>query len=594
MSGYHNNSIFWVETSKIYPNPLQPRREFDPRALEDLADSIRQYGVLQPLVVTRKETVRPDDQGMDVHYELIAGERRLRASKIAGLQQVPVIIRKETDNKVKLELAIIENLQREDLNPIDRALAFEQLHKDFGLTHVEIGKRMGKSRVFVSNSLRLLALPDEIKQGLIDGRITEGHTRPLLMLADRPEEQMTLYKEIMVKKMSVRDAEKVARKIAQDRVRKKEFVVDPKIRDYEQKLSENLGTRVHIEPKEQGGKITIDYFTLDDLELILGSMKKNVQPVSSMMDQFLGSQEESAVHDTPSLESRDSKSVEDLNSTTALDFSEWYKAKPLQEESTDSDHSLQTDMTSIPVGGTDSRFDSIPMKSDHSQDIGMSENMIFPAHEMSHAIQDNDIQIPEPLKQIADVSDEVPQDNEAPYKPLASSFENDETVDQKEQALGSQMIANVEPQSIPTQTQSEYVPQAPLVHEPPQQQESFKLHQDEFLKANAPVARDMEGMNTVSPEPINQNPVIQSQSNMPMETSSESIARPSSPLEQEISAIPGVKPVMHNEPMNSSMPVRTQSMPVAPVDYSRGLDPYLEPIGDEDTEMISDDNSRFM
>jgi ParB family chromosome partitioning protein len=286
MSEYQNNSIFWVETIKIQPNPFQPRREFEPGALEDLADSIRQYGILQPLVVTRKETLRPDNNGMDVSYELIAGERRLRAAKIAGLQQVPVIIRKETDNKVKLELAIIENLQREDLNPIDRALAFEQLYKEFNLTHVEIGKRMGKSRVYVSNSLRLLSLPELIKQGLMGGKISEGHTRPLLMLSDRPEEQETLYKEIMVKKMSVRDAEKVARKIAQDKVRKKEFIVDPRIRAFEKQLAENLGTRVHIEPKEKGGQITIDYFTLKDLEEILSSMKK-VEREQSMMENYL-------------------------------------------------------------------------------------------------------------------------------------------------------------------------------------------------------------------------------------------------------------------------------------------------------------------
>ena len=286
MSEYQNNSIFWVETEKVNPNPFQPRRDFEPKALEDLADSIRQYGVLQPLVVTRKEELRPDGNGMDVSYELIAGERRLRASKIAGLAQVPVIIRRETDDKVKLELAIIENLQREDLNPIDRAMAFEQLYKEFGLTHVEIGKRMGKSRVYVSNTLRLLSLPDDIKKGLMDGRITEGHTRPLLMLTDRPDEQNTLYKEIMVKKLSVRDAEKVARKIAQDRVRKKEFVVDPAIRSYEKQLSENLGTRVHIEPKENGGQITIDYFTIKDLETILASMQK-VERENSMMDSYL-------------------------------------------------------------------------------------------------------------------------------------------------------------------------------------------------------------------------------------------------------------------------------------------------------------------
>ncbi len=276
MSEYQNNSIFWVETEKISANPFQPRREFDQDALETLADSIRQYGVLQPLVVTRKEE-ETESGGYYVYYELIAGERRLRAARLAGLNQVPVIIRKQTDNKVRLELAIIENLQREDLNPIDRALAFEQLHKEFNLTHAEIGKRMGKSRVYVSNSLRLLSLPQDIREGLISGKITEGHTRPLLMLTDKPEEQTTLFKEIILKKMSVRDSEKIARKIAQDRVRKKEFLVDPRIRDYEVKLSENLGTRVQIEPKEHGGKITIDYFTVKDLEKILSSLQHDEQ-----------------------------------------------------------------------------------------------------------------------------------------------------------------------------------------------------------------------------------------------------------------------------------------------------------------------------
>ena len=291
MSGYHNNSIFWVETQKISPNPYQPRRHFEQGALEDLADSIRQYGVLQPLVVTRKES-QNDDGGFSVQYELIAGERRLRASQIAGLQQVPVIIRKETDDRVKLELAIIENLQREDLNAIDRALAFEQLYKEFSMTHAEIGKKMGKSRVYVSNSLRLLSLPDDIKESLMLGRITEGHTRPLLMLSDRKEEQATLFKEIVLKKMSVRESEKIARKIAQDKVRKKEFIVDPRIRNFEKKLSENLGTRVQIEVREKGGKITIDYFTLKDLEGILNSINKTeyTEKDENMLDRYLNNE----------------------------------------------------------------------------------------------------------------------------------------------------------------------------------------------------------------------------------------------------------------------------------------------------------------
>ena len=290
MSEYQNNAIFWVELAKIQANPFQPRKEFNQAALEDLADSIRQYGVLQPLVVVRKEE-ETENGGMRVYYELIAGERRLRAAKIAGLKQVPVIIRKDIDNNVKLELAIIENLQREDLSPIERARAFEQLHREFGLTHAQIGKKMGKSRVYVSNTLRLLSLPEEIQQGLMDGRITEGHTRPLLMLSDKPEEQATLYKEITLKRLSVRATEKIARSIAQDKVRKQKFIRDPKIRDYEKRLSENLGTRVQIEPKETGGRITIDYFSVSDLEKILESIKKiEHEKGENMMEDFLYTQ----------------------------------------------------------------------------------------------------------------------------------------------------------------------------------------------------------------------------------------------------------------------------------------------------------------
>lgn len=274
MGTFHNNSIFWVEVDKIKPNPFQPRRDFDGKALEDLADSIRQYGVLQPLVVTRSEFEK-EDGGLRVEYELIAGERRLRASKIAGLFQVPVVIRsQEEDSKVKLELAIIENLQREDLNPIDRALAFEKLHKDFGLTHVDIGKKMGKSREFVSNSVRLLQLPADMQQAVTDKKITEGHTRPLLMLSDRPEEQMTLFHDILARKMSVREAERISRRIAQDKVRKQKFILNPHIQHAERALSENLGARVHIEQKEKGGKIFIDYFTEEELQHILEVLGK--------------------------------------------------------------------------------------------------------------------------------------------------------------------------------------------------------------------------------------------------------------------------------------------------------------------------------
>lgn len=290
MMNNYNNSIFWVETSKIKPNPYQPRKEFDERALQDLADSIRQYGVLQPLVVTRTEI--ETDSGLTVEYELIAGERRLRASKIAGLPQVPVIIRSNSeDAKVKLEIAIIENLQREDLNPIDRARAFMRLHTEFGFTHAEIGKKMGKSREYVSNSLRLLALPQDIMMALQERKISEGHTRPLMMLSDRPDEQTTLFKEIVIKKLSVRESEQLARSVAKEKVRKKDFDHDPQIANYEEKLAESLGTRVHIERRDVGGKIVIDYFSPDDLETILSLLKNNEgQNKNAMLDRFIASQ----------------------------------------------------------------------------------------------------------------------------------------------------------------------------------------------------------------------------------------------------------------------------------------------------------------
>ncbi len=275
MSQFQSDAIFWIEIDKVKPNPYQPRREFDEFRLKDLAESIRQYGVLQPLTVTRNEVVKPDG-GLAVEYELIAGERRLRASRLAGLAQVPAIIRSGAeDARVKLELAIIENLQREDLNPVDRAHAFQRLAEEFNFKHAEIGVKVGKSREYVSNTLRLLGLPPEMLEALGRGKISEGHTRPLLMLSDRPEEQGTLFKEIMFKKLTVRESERIARKIAYDRARKKDLVLDPELTELEEKFAESLGTRVHIERKESGGKISIDFFSNDDLRTILELVNSN-------------------------------------------------------------------------------------------------------------------------------------------------------------------------------------------------------------------------------------------------------------------------------------------------------------------------------
>jgi ParB family chromosome partitioning protein len=238
--------------------------------------------------VTRHEVARPDG-GLTTEYELISGERRLRASKLAGLAQVPVIIRaEEEDERVKLELAIIENLQREDLNPVDRARAFKRLAEEFKFKHTQIAEKVGKSREYVSNTMRILALPEEMLTAISEGKLSEGHTRPLLMLIDRPDEQMTLFKEIIYKKMTVREAEAIARRIAYDRVRKKERAFDPQLVELEEKLAESLGTRVQIERKEHGGRLVIDFFSNADLQGILDLVKSNQpKPATEMMDKFI-------------------------------------------------------------------------------------------------------------------------------------------------------------------------------------------------------------------------------------------------------------------------------------------------------------------
>ncbi len=278
-SQFYGDSIFWVEVEKVTPNPYQPRQEFDEAKLRDLADSIRMYGVLQPLVVTRKE-IQKDDGGLATEYELISGERRLRASKLAGIAQVPVIIRNATDDsRIKLELAIIENLQREDLNPVDRARSFQKLVDEFDLTHQQIASKIGKSREYVSNSLRLLMLSEEILNALSAGKITEGHARPLMMLINRPDEQATLFKEIVYKKLTVRETEAIARRIAYDKVRKKDKAVDPEIIAMEERLTEKFGTRVEIERRENGGKIHIDFFSPDDLRAIMAIVEKKTGDV---------------------------------------------------------------------------------------------------------------------------------------------------------------------------------------------------------------------------------------------------------------------------------------------------------------------------
>ena len=306
---FHNDSIYWIELDKIKPNPYQPRREFNTNKLQDLADSIRQYGVLQPLVVTRRER-QTEDGGLVTDYELIAGERRLRASEMASLSQVPVIIKTmdehdEDSNRIKLELAIIENLQREDLNPIDRAYAFSRLVNEFNFKHSDVGKKVGKSREYVSNTLRMLSLPEEVQQALSEGLIAEGHARPVMMLNGRPEEQITLFKEIVTKRLTVREAEAISRRVAVDKVRKQSLKFDPEMVEIENQLTETLGTRVQIEKRQVGGKLTIDFFSAEDLRGLLDILdKEKIEKNKEELNRFINTEKEQLI-EVDNLESED-------------------------------------------------------------------------------------------------------------------------------------------------------------------------------------------------------------------------------------------------------------------------------------------------
>ena len=267
-------SVFWIELEKIEPNPFQPRREFNEDALKDLAHSIREHGVIQPILVTKREIETPT--GLEVNYQLIAGERRWRASKLAGLSQIPAIIRRGMpDDRIRLELAIIENVQREDLNAMERARAYKRLVDEFHLVQREIAIRIGKSREAVANVLRLLSLPEEVQTALNTGTVTEGHARAILMAGDDPSKQMQVYHDILTEKMSVREAETRARqvggKILHSRKRPSQ-VQDPEFREWQNRLEEQFGAKVQLQRMGERGKIVVEFFSEEELRGILGKM----------------------------------------------------------------------------------------------------------------------------------------------------------------------------------------------------------------------------------------------------------------------------------------------------------------------------------
>lgn len=250
-----------IAIGDIVPNPHQPRLHFDEAKLVELTDSIKEHGILQPLVVSTLGEGK---------YELIAGERRLQAGKRAGLTTVPVVVR-EADNQGKLELAIIENIQRHDLNPIEEAKAYLRLTDEFGLHQDEVAKKMGKSRPNVSNTLRLLTLPVEIQRAIIEGKISEGHAKALLSI-ENPEKQRALFELIIKEELTVRETEEKAREVSVRSHVRTAREQAPEIAAKEEWLTEQLGTKVKIQPKGKGGKITIEFYSNEELNGILGRL----------------------------------------------------------------------------------------------------------------------------------------------------------------------------------------------------------------------------------------------------------------------------------------------------------------------------------
>ena len=254
-------AIFLIEVNKIKPNPHQPRRHFDEESLKELAASIQEFGILQPLLVSKIE--EEIETGTRVSYQLIAGERRFLAAKMLGLERVPVIIKKIDFEADRLEMAIIENLQRADLNPLEAARAFAKLQDEFNLTQREIAQRVGKSREVVANSLRLLSLPSNIQDALSQNKINESQARTLLTVSDLNQQQI-LFQELINNNLSVRDLrEKIKTEESGGRPQ------DPEKIYLENQLEEALGTKVNISKNQNKGKIIIKFFSPEELDAII-------------------------------------------------------------------------------------------------------------------------------------------------------------------------------------------------------------------------------------------------------------------------------------------------------------------------------------
>ncbi len=256
-----------VPLDQITPNPEQPRKHFDLKRLEELSDSIRVHGILNPLVVRRHEG----------KYILIAGERRLRASALAGLNEVPVVVRDAADPKLQLELALIENLQRDDLDPVETALGYDRLRSEFGLKQDEIGRRVGKDRSTVANAMRLLKLPEFVLSAIQDGRISAGHARALLPLVDAPDDLRNALAQVIARRLNVRATEQLVSKVnaTPKPIRSTEKARRDNTFDYATRLlTESLQTNVAIKAKKNGsGSIVINYTNAEELERLIQTLR---------------------------------------------------------------------------------------------------------------------------------------------------------------------------------------------------------------------------------------------------------------------------------------------------------------------------------
>jgi ParB family transcriptional regulator, chromosome partitioning protein len=255
----------YVPVLKVVPNPHQPRYTIDDRDLEDLSASIRTHGILQPLIVMQDE--------VNDRYILIAGERRLRAARLAGLENVPVILRQATDQQM-LELALIENVQRSDLTPLETAVAYRELHESFKLSHEEIAVRVGKSRVAVTNTMRLLNLPEFVRKALAEGRITEGHARALLGLTT-PQAQVAALHTILKNDLNVRQVEELVRRLSGEKTtRPAKNAPSPDLAELEERLRSRLGTKVSLNHGKKGGSLTIHYYSDEELDALIELIMK--------------------------------------------------------------------------------------------------------------------------------------------------------------------------------------------------------------------------------------------------------------------------------------------------------------------------------